>query len=106
MQTASKTYGTRECANEQCSNLFEVRKINMIYCSNECCRVVSNARLIAKYHAKKKKVGFRTCAQCGFRLSRYNNNTECHACIKKKENQDRIKLLAELGIEYIDEDAS
>jgi hypothetical protein len=105
MQTASKTYGTRQCANDQCPNTFEVRKVNMIYCSSECCRVVSNARLIARYHAKKKKVGFRACTQCSQKLSRYNANTECYACLRKKENQSRTRLLAELGIEYIDEDA-
>jgi len=104
MQVTSK-YGTRECANPQCSRTFEVRRVNMIYCSSECCKVATNAKLIARYHAKKKvKTGERICT-CGAKLSRYNSNDKCHACIKKAENEQRIKLLSQLGIEYIDEDA-
>lgn len=105
MQVTSKTFGMRQCANSECTNDFEVRRVNMIYCSNECCRQTTNARLIAKYHAKKRqKTGERRC-ECGARISRYNSNTECHACIIASENRERINLLGELGIRYIDEDA-
>lgn len=105
MQVTSKTFGTRQCANSECTNDFEVRRVNMIYCSNECCRQATNAKLIARYHAKKQqKTGERTCA-CGTKLSRYNSNSKCHACIIADENKERINLLSELGIEYIDEDA-
>lgn len=105
MQVTSK-YGTRECANPQCSKIFEVRRVNMIYCSSACCKVATNAKLIARYHAKKKvNSGERKCTECDTKLSRYNNNEKCHACIKRAENEQRIKLLGQLGIEYIDEDA-
>jgi|SRR3954471_10685845 hypothetical protein len=105
MQIASKTYGTRECANPACKNEFEVRRVNMIYCSNDCCKVATNAKLIARYHAKKNKnTGERRCA-CGAKLSRYNSNSKCHACIIADEQRERSVLLKELGIEYIDEDA-
>lgn len=105
MPTASKTYGTKQCANENCLNVFEVRRVNMIYCSNSCCREATNAKLIARYHAKKKiETKNRRCA-CGARISRYNKNEECHACQIKTENQRRTDLLGQLGIEYIDEDA-
>ena len=105
MQIASKTYGTKECANPTCTNEFEVRRVNMIYCSNDCCKEATNAKLIARYHAKKNKhAGERRCT-CGAKLSRYNSNSKCHACIIADEQRDRRALLDELGIEYIDEDA-
>jgi hypothetical protein len=77
----------------------------MIYCSNDCCKEATNTKLIARYHAKKNKpTGERRCG-CGAKLSRYNSNLKCHACIIADEQRERSDLLKELGIEYIDEDA-
>jgi hypothetical protein len=77
----------------------------MIYCSNSCCREATNAKLIARYHDRKKvKVVVRQCARCEARLSRYNKEARCHACQIKIENEQRVELLGKLGIQYIDED--
>jgi hypothetical protein len=104
MSTASKSYGIKECANPDCNNKFEARRINQIYCSNECCRVTTNAKLIAKYHeGKNKRNQVRQCEDCGKQLSKYNPDSKCHACQIRSDNNKRIKLLGRLGIEYIDE---
>jgi hypothetical protein len=105
MPITSKTYGTRECANTECAKSFEVRRVNMIYCTDACCKQATNAKLIARYHAKKNKSTVVRRCSCGAKLSRYNTHMQCHACILAAEQQDRIMLLGELGIQYIDEDA-
>lgn len=106
MQTVSKTYGLRECANPGCTIIFEARRTNMIYCSTGCCKEATNAKLLAKYHAKKNfKHVVRKCMDCPAKLSRYNDSDKCYACMLKAKNKEQANLLNSLGIEYIDEDA-
>lgn len=106
MQLAHKIYGTRNCANEKCKKEFEMHRVNQIYCSGDCCRETTNSRLLEKYHAKKAAINtIRVCKECKSKLSKYNKDKICHACQLSIENQQRIDLLAKLGIEYIDEDA-
>lgn len=103
MTTANKTYGTKLCANKTCEKHFEARRVNMIYCSNECCREATNSKLIAKYHENKLvKIEDRVCS-CGVKLSRYNKDESCHACQMRIESDKNKETLARLGIRYIDE---
>lgn len=100
----SKTYGIKECANPACSNRFEAKRINMVYCCSDCCKQATNAKLIERYHANKNKSPKeRRCARCNGRLSRYNPDDECGPCQSRKSLERRTALLAELGIEYIEE---
>lgn len=106
MTTANKKFGLRECAFSECGKTFEKTRTNMVYCCIECSRAATNAKLLARYHNRKRLRSLvRKCNGCEQKLSRYNRSEICYSCQNKKENQERIDLLARLGIQYIDEDA-
>lgn len=101
--TLAKTYGLKDCAN--CGIEFHARRINMIYCNEECCKEATNAKLIAKYHENKAiKNNVRKCITCDYKLSKYNPDVECYGCQRKSEAIKRKEVLNRLGIEYIDEE--
>lgn len=82
------------CGN--CGEPFESKKHNMIYCSAECCRIVTNGNIVKKYHEKKnKKLTNRTCQSCNTVLSRYNPEDNCYICIAKTEAEANKNLLME-----------
>ncbi len=86
-----------------CGELFTKRRPNMVYCKKECCNSATNKKLIEKYHKEKarKNNKDRKCFICKANLSRYNSNETCHACQAKETELQKIKLLKELGFEYI-----
>lgn len=70
------------CAREDCDSSFLKATHNQKYCSPECCRVVTNERLIKQYHAKKKSLksnSKRVCSRknCETILSKYNKEDIC-----------------------------
>lgn len=75
----------------------------MVYCKKECCNAATNKKLIEKYHKEKerKKDKNRKCLVCSANLSRYNSSEICHSCQAKEVELQKIKLLKELGFEYI-----
>lgn len=81
------------CANKECSKDFKPRTHNQKYCSDECCRVATNRRIMEKYYEKKAIRGgaLRRCA-CGNMLSRYNQNTVCSICEKNSGIKNKNKL--------------
>ena len=104
MQTTDEKYGLRQCPN--CGKEFTVRRINMVYCEDQCRKKATNTKLMEKYHSRKKmKNMVRYCSECDTRLSKYNEHNKCNPCIRKDENTSRRALLNQLGIEYIDEDS-
>jgi uncharacterized Zn finger protein (UPF0148 family) len=72
------------CANKECSKDFEPRTHNQKYCTDECCRVATNKRIMEKYYEKKAIKGglHRVCKKCSVKLSRYNENVLCSICEK------------------------
>ncbi len=101
--TTARTYGLKQCA--YCPTEFEAKRVNMIYCSNECCRAATNAKLIAKYHSNKLAANTeRFCKDCGCKLSKYNKDAACHPCQNRAESSKRKEMLAKLGIEYVDDE--
>jgi len=76
------------CAAEGCNNEYEKSTHNNIYCSPECCRTATNAKIMKRYYDNKKKRSgaVRHCA-CGARLSRYNMGDSCSACDAKKKSE-------------------
>lgn len=86
-----------------CGVVFTKRRPNMVYCKKECCNAATNKKLIEKYHRDKKRKTekFRKCLSCKAKLSRYNSDETCHACQAKEQELQKIKLLRNLGFEYI-----
>lgn len=89
-----------------CGSSFVKRRPNMIYCQKDCCNSATNKKLIEKYHRDKarRKQTNRSCLSCGNKLSKYNADDSCYACQMKEEELQKVKLLQELGFEYILED--
>lgn len=78
------------CARVECGQRSVKVTHNQKYCSNECCRIETNRKIMEKYHERAaiKRGKKRTCRHCGTNLSRYNENSICGACEanKKREN--------------------
>lgn len=75
------------CENEGCDIEFTKRTHNQRYHDDECCRLATNAKIMAKYYEKRaRQLGHaRYCSQCQNRLSRYNSSTICNSCQVKAE---------------------
>jgi len=85
------------CLNKSCAKQFESKTHNQKYCSDECCRIATNKRIMEKYYEKKaiKKGAIRLCKKCKAQLSRYNSDNICSSC-NKKTNSKSTKLLKEI----------
>jgi hypothetical protein len=88
------------CANKECQIEFDSKTHNQKYCSDECCRVATNKRIMEKYYEKKaiKNGAHRSCKVCKISLSRYNQNEICSSCEKRINMQQRNTLM-----DYINE---
>jgi hypothetical protein len=84
------------CANRECPNgkEFEPKTHNQKYCSDECCRIATNKRIMEKYYEKKaiRNGASRGCKKCGAQLSRYNDTTLCASCQKKIDITKKSKI--------------
>ena len=82
------------CFNKDCAKDFEAKTHNQKYCSDECCRMATNKRIMEKYYEKKAiKNGLsRYCKKCKHELSRYNLSDRCSYCLTNKhlENQKTL----------------
>lgn len=87
------------CARSGCEEKFDKKTHNQKYCSDECCRLATNERIMEKYYAKRdqRQGKARYCNSCGeTKLSRYNDSMICSACKTKKEinaNQSALSML-------------
>lgn len=86
------------CANQECAKVFTAKTHNQKYCSDECCRVATNRRIMEKYYEKKeiRSGKLRKCAKCKTKLSRYNQNDVCSTCEKNINLTNKSKLLGML----------
>lgn len=83
------------CANKECAQNFEAKTHNQKYCSDECCRVATNRRIMEKYYEKKAIRGgaSRSCKKCNLILSRYNQSDICSSCEKNSGIKNKNKLM-------------
>jgi len=83
------------CANKECAKEFDAKTHNQKYCSDECCRIATNKKIMEKYYEKKaiKSGAKRLCTECGARLSRYNQLSICSKCEKNSAIKNRHTLL-------------
>jgi hypothetical protein len=86
------------CSNKECAKDFDAKTHNQKYCSDECCRVATNKRIMEKYYEKKaiKNGALRKCKKCSIRLSRYNQNNICSSCEKNINLKNKNTLLGML----------
>lgn len=78
----------------ECGNDFEFKTHNQKYCSQTCCRISTNKRIMEKYYAKKERLaGKKRLCSCGSTLSMHNPDSICAMCQnkKKKEKADHAK---------------
>ncbi len=90
------------CAYSECGLPFKAKTHNQRYCTDECCRKATNARLMKQYYEKKarRQGHIRVCKNgCGTRLSRYNDTDECQSCAANKASEKRKQLFKIIGIE-------
>jgi len=82
------------CANSDCKQKFNPKTHNQKYCSDECCRIATNRRIMEKYYEKKaiRNGAIRHC-KCGSELSRYSESKICTSCISKNKIETRKSLL-------------
>jgi hypothetical protein len=81
------------CYNLECAKEFSAKTHNQKYCSDECCRIATNKRIMEKYYEQKaiKNGSIRKCKKCSGRLSRYNNEDICAFCEKNIKIKDKNK---------------
>jgi hypothetical protein len=86
------------CANKECAKDFEAKTHNQKYCTDECCRVATNRRIMEKYYEKKaiRNGAARGCKKCGAQLSRYNDTSLCASCQKKIDITKRNTIVGML----------
>lgn len=90
------------CLSKDCKKEFEAKTHNQKYCSDDCCRVATNKRIMEKYYEKKaiKNGSIRLCKKCSSSLSRYNKENICSLCIKKSsvKNVERLNgIINDIG---------
>jgi hypothetical protein len=83
------------CGNKECAKDFEPKTHNQKYCTDECCRVATNRRIMEKYYEKKaiRNGAVRPCKKCSAQLSRYNQSNYCSTCEKNINLKTRSSLL-------------
>ena len=85
------------CDNKDCTNSkeFTPKTHNQKYCSDDCCRIATNKKIMEKYYEKKaiRSGQKRLCKSCNSRLSRYNTLDICSKCEKNNSKSDRNKIL-------------
>ena len=84
----------RVCKNQECLKEFRPGAHNQIYCSSECCKIVTDKKIMERYYEKKALgAAKRVCKTygCAIVLSRYNKTKICNKCRQqKKAGPDRI----------------
>lgn len=81
---------TAECARTECAKEFTKVTHNQKYCTNECCRIETNRKIMEKYHERAaiRRGKKRLCKSCETPLSRYNANEMCGACETTRRNEN------------------
>lgn len=77
----------RTCKNLDCSKLFKAKSYNSIYCSAECRRIITNAKLLNNYYEKKANINKKRICKtkdCKTVLSRYNKENICEKCKRER----------------------
>ena len=89
------------CAADSCKKSFKAKTHNQKYCSEECCRIATNANIKKKYYEKKARLAGkkRICKNknCNLELVMYNESDVCTSCVAKEKERERQDLLSMLN---------
>jgi hypothetical protein len=87
------------CFNSDCAKEFNAKTHNQKYCSDDCCRIATNKKIMEKYYEKKaiKNGAKRLCKQCKASLSRYNTEMICSLCLKSSNAKHNKKIMEALN---------
>ena len=88
------------CANQGCEVEFVAKTHNQKYCTDECCRLATNRKIMEKYYARRDQRQGKTryCTKCETtKLSRYNDSLVCSAC-KVHQESTANKTVSEMLI--------
>lgn len=91
------------CAREGCEVEAQRKTHNQKYCTDECCRLATNQRIMEKYYDKRdqRQGKARFCKICqATRLSRYNDSQVCSSCASQREinaNNSVIDMLSQVS---------
>jgi hypothetical protein len=78
----------------ECKEDFEFKTHNQKYCSQQCCRISTNKRIMEKYYAKKERLsGSTRLCSCGSKLSRYSPDLICTLCYQKNKKNKTVDAL-------------
>ena len=83
------------CARNGCEQQYTKKTHNQKYCSDECCRIATNAKIMERYYENKRlrSGAVRLCKTCNSKLSRYNMLSQCSICEAKKITDQNILVL-------------
>lgn len=88
---------TAVCAYEKCRKEFIKTTHNQKYHDNECCKIATSEKALARYYEKKARRGGvkRVCATpgCSTIMSRYNDDKICNKCYEKKRTSRSKKII-------------
>ena len=83
----------KKCA--ECQQDFEFKTHNQKYCSNQCCRIATNKRIMQKYYEKRERLsGKERLCKCGAPLSKYTPGDTCSLC-ELRDNKEKINTAKE-----------
>lgn len=70
------------CDRNGCEETYTKKTHNQKYCSDNCCRIATNARIMVDYYKEQARLNgqARYCENCTGRLSRYNPYDVCEPC--------------------------
>lgn len=91
------------CARNGCDVTFDKKTHNQKYCTDECCKIATNERVMEKYYERQaqRQGKARYCKTCNGRLSRYNDGQVCSPCKASKTvaaNNQVVDMLANASL--------
>ena len=87
------------CARTGCEQKYTKKTHNQKYCSDECCRIATNAKIMERYYEnKRRRSGAKRLCGCGRTLSKYNLGDECASCVADKEAARQIQVNSQIAV--------
>lgn len=82
----------------ECGNPFTFKTHNQKYCSEECRRLSTNKKIMAKYYLTKQRLAgtIRLCIICKSNLSRYNAETTCTMCQQEQKSNKTKNVIGDI----------